>query len=189
MTTVSRETKLAIYQDLLLRWSNSLNLSSRQDSDPGGFRSHIADSAFMVPHLPPNLSRLVDLGSGQGFPAIPLAILTGIAVDMIEADKRKAAFLITVMAKLNLPGTVLASRIEATSLPKAACVTARALAPISRLLILARPFLEPTGCCLLLKGPNWRREVDEAAPTETFTHEVFPTASARSNLVKITNLR
>ncbi len=172
-----------------MKWGASLNLSSSRDSDPHGFQAHIDDSLSIVPHLEAGTIRLTDLGSGQGFPAVPVAIETGIAIDLIESDRRKAAFLTTVMASLNLPGRVWTSRIENAKTPRAACITARALAPLEHLLPLATPLLNPGGYCLFLKGPAALDEVTWAAKRQSFDFEIFPTASARSNLVRITNLR
>ena len=148
---VSRETRMARYLDLLDRWGASLNLVSARDRLR--LEAHVSDSLTLLPHLPSGLDRLIDLGSGQGFPAIPVAIESGIAIALIEADRRKAAFLTTVLATLQIPGTVSASRIENTVLEPARCVTARALAPLSWLVGAAKPFLAEDGYCLFLKGP------------------------------------
>ena len=187
--TVSRETQLEQYRALLLRWSESLNLSSARDSDEAGFQSHITDSLSLLPYLPVNLTRLIDLGSGQGFPAIPLGIYTGITIDLVEADRRKAAFLTTTLATLGLAGKVWPIRIESAAIPPACCVTARALAPLSRLIPLARPLLLPGGYCLFLKGPGAAAEITDAEAEQTFTAEIFSTSLPRSNLVRITNVR
>jgi 16S rRNA (guanine527-N7)-methyltransferase len=164
-------------------------LSSERDSDAPGFQSHIDDSLSLVDRIPPAIDRLIDLGSGQGFPAIPVAIVTGIAIDLIEADRRKAAFLTTALAQLNLPGRVWPARIEVAAVAPSLCITARALAPLPRLLDLAKPLLVPGGTCLFLKGPGVEREILDAARGNTFDSEVFPTPSPRSYLVRITGLR
>ena len=188
MHAVSRETQFQRYVDLLQRWSGALNLSSRNQSDHLGWQANIQDSLALVPHLPQPLDRLVDLGSGQGFPAIPIAIATGVAVDLIEADRRKAAFLTTAMAVLGLKGTVWPSRIETVPAAPAACVTARALAPLAMLLTLAKPLLQREGCCLFLKGTRADAELAAAALTHRFVGEVFPTALPHSQVVRITGL-
>ena len=178
-----------VYRDLLLRWAGTLNLSSAATSNSTGFDTSIADSLQLLPHLPIGLSKLVDLGSGQGFPAIPVAIATGIAIELIESDRRKAAFLMTAMATLSLQGRVWSCRIEQAAALPAQCVTARALAPLAGLLDLAARFVEEGGCCLFLKGPNVDVEIQAARRTRKFTYAVHPTASPRSNVVKLTHLR
>ena len=186
--SVSRETRYRLYLDLLVRWTASIQLSSRAHSHRSGLEVQIADSLTIVPYLPSKLRQLTDLGSGQGFPAIPIAIETGVRLDMIEADRRKAAFLQTALATLGLAGQVHCSRIENTTLSRAECVTARALAPLSQLVELARPFLNDDGCCLFLKGPSADDEIAAASTTTSFTSSVV-SRSDRSCLVRVTKLR
>ncbi len=181
---VSRETKMQQYFGLLESWNATINLLS----DRGGLKleAHAQDSLTLVPHLPPNLDRMIDLGSGQGFPAIPVAIETGIAVEMIEADRRKAAFLTTVLAKLALPGRVWATRIEKAALPPARCVTARALAPLHTLVELARPLLADGGVCLFLKGPAVHAELASSRMPQSVEANIIMGPNPASCLVKVT---
>ncbi len=186
MSTVSRETQLDQYLELIARWGARVNLTSA--GDRSRLRRHIDDSLAIVPYLPRGLTRLVDLGSGQGFPAIPVAIETGVLIDLIEADRRKAAFLTTVLATLHLPGSVSASRIEVTELPPAGCVTARALTRLNRLAALARPFLAPGGVCLFLKGPEAAVELAEATQ-QGVNGEILPLEGSTSCLVRLRDIR
>ena len=179
---------MRLYRDLLRRWGSTLNLVSKADATEQGLQRHIEDSLAIVPHLASSTDSLIDLGSGQGFPAIPVSIATGIRCDLIEADRRKAAFLSTVLATLTLPGRVHCTRIEQTSLLPSSCVTARALATVGDLISMARPFLRPDGYCLFLKGPAAGEEVADAALASRF-HAQITLVSTRSNLVKITDLR
>ena len=187
--SVSRETKLNTYLALLQRWGRGLNLTSLKHSSEDHLRSFVADSLALVPHLPDQLERLIDLGSGQGFPAIPIAITTGIAIELIEADKRKAAFLTTAMAHLGLKGNVWPIRIERANLPLARCVTAKALAPVSTLIELARPLLADDGWCLFLKGPAVAEELPPRHGGETFHIDILPTSRASSTIVKVAPVR
>ena len=107
---------------------------------------------------------------------------------MIEADRRKAAFLQTALATLGLAGQVHCSRIERTKLPPTRCVTARALAPLDGLIQLARPFLSEDGCCLFLKGSSAECEIATVAATPNVKCSIVA-RSDRSCLVKITELR
>jgi 16S rRNA (guanine527-N7)-methyltransferase len=187
--SVSRETQTSAYVSLLQRWGRTLNLTSPKQNSEEGLRDLIADSLTIVPYLPSRLDRLIDLGSGQGFPAIPIAIETGLSIDLIESDRRKAAFLTTTMAHLGLKGHVWPMRIERASLPAARCVTAKALAPLPTLIELARPLLTQDGWCLFLKGPSAAKEVPSQQPCDGVQIDILPTPRPASTIVKVSALR
>ncbi len=186
---VSRETKLDEYVALMVRWRTAINLTSRKDSEEHRLRAQIAASQAVVPHISTGVLRLIDLGSGQGFPAVPIAIETGIEINLIEADRRKAAFLTTVLSQLKLAGKVWPVRIEQAAIEPAACITARALAPLTGLVRLARPLLHPNGCCLFLKGSAAEAEVQQMRLTQECEAEIIPLSAAPSCLVKISAIR
>jgi 16S rRNA (guanine527-N7)-methyltransferase len=160
---VSRETraKLETFAALLLRWNRTVNLIARRDESDLWPR-HIADSLQLVPLIPPGTSRAIDLGSGGGFPGLVLAIATGLPFDLVESDQRKAAFLREAVRMTGAPGTVHATRAESIELPPTPLLTARALAPLPRLLALAQPLLAPDGICLFLKGHGAASELTAA---------------------------
>ncbi len=160
---VSRETeqKLDAYLTLILSWNKTINLVSRGD-EPHLVERHLLDSLSLIPHLPPAFDRAIDLGSGAGFPAIPLALATGQHFDLVEADGRKAAFLREAARITGARVAVHAQRIEHTLLPPALLVTARALAPLATLLALATPLLSMDGCCVFPKGKTVADELSEA---------------------------
>lgn len=158
---VPRET-LDRFAALLLRWNRTVNLISVKD-EPLLWDRHISDSLQLAPFMVPRPVRAIDLGSGAGFPGLILAIATGVPFDLIEADKRKAVFLREAARITGAPVEVHAARIEATRIPPAPLITARALAPLPRLLSLAAPLLTPGGACLFLKGANAQAELTHAA--------------------------
>jgi 16S rRNA (guanine527-N7)-methyltransferase len=153
--------RLDRFATLLLRWNRTLNLIAPRDTDVVWER-HINDSLQMVPLLSPGIDRAVDLGTGGGFPGLVLAIATGVQFDLIEADRRKASFLRSAVLETAAPATVHACRIEVAALPPAPVVTARALAPLARLLPLAARFVADGGVCLLLKGGKVDEELTAA---------------------------
>ncbi len=161
LNDVPRET-LARFAALLRRWNRTVNLVSAKD-EPLLWDRHIGDSLQLIPLMVPRPSRAIDLGSGAGFPGLILAIATGVPFDLIEADKRKAAFLREAARITEAPVEVHAARIEATRIAPAPLITARALAPLPRLLSLAAPLLAPGGSCLFLKGANAQAELTHAA--------------------------
>lgn len=165
---VSRETeaRLRVYADLLVKWQASQNLVSPATL-PDVWRRHILDSAQVV-LLAPDARRWVDLGSGAGFPGLVTAILRAedpeAKVDLVESNAGKAAFLRTVARETGVPVTLHVGRIEDIAPELAARerfdrVTARALAPLSSLLTLARPFLAGGAVALFHKGQDFVSEI------------------------------
>jgi 16S rRNA (guanine527-N7)-methyltransferase len=158
---VPRET-LDRFAALLLRWNRTVNLISAHDEALLWDR-HISDSLQLIPLLVPRPGRAIDLGAGGGFPGLVLAIATGVPFDLIEADKRKAAFLREAARITGAPVRIHADRIEAAQMTPAPLITARALAPLPKLLNLAAPLLAPGGACLFLKGAGAEAELTHAA--------------------------
>lgn len=171
--SVSRETwdRLSALLGLVRRWNPVVNLVARGDLRSLEQR-HLADSLRLLPLLPPDPGRAIDLGSGGGFPGLVLAIASGRPFDLIEADQRKAAFLSEAALQLAAPVRVVAHRIEEAGVPPVGLVTARALAPLPKLLSLAAPFLMDGGTCLFLKGRDAEAEIAAAAVEWVFTHDL-----------------
>jgi 16S rRNA (guanine527-N7)-methyltransferase len=147
-TDVSRETlaRLETYAALLTKWSGAINLVGR-DTLREAWQRHFLDSAQLMDLLPPlpegRERRILDLGSGAGFPGLVLAILGAGPVTLVESDAKKAAFLREAARITGAPAEVACARIESL-LPSEILpdvVTARALAPLPKLLELAEPFL------------------------------------------------
>lgn len=165
---VSPETlaRLKAYVDLLERWSTRINLVGRATlADP--WRRHILDSAQLFPLVPAGSKSLFDLGSGAGFPGLVLAILGVPGVELIEADLRKCAFLREAARLAAAPVMIHPRRIEAMPARIVDVVTARALAPLDRLLALAAPYLGPASVCLFLKGERTGEELAAARKSWT----------------------
>ena len=181
---VSRETleRLTVFLDLLRRWQPAINLVGPGSlADP--WRRHILDSAQLAAHLPAEAGDLVDLGSGAGFPGMVLALLGVPEVHLIEADRRKAQFLREVARATGAAATIHPERIEQMRGWPAAVITARALAPLPRLLELAERFLVSDSVCLLLKGKSIGHELTDARVSWHMVAETFPSVSAPSGTV------
>ena len=109
----------------------------------------------LLDYLPAQPSQIADIGSGAGLPGLVLAILAPHhQYSLIESDTRKAAFLQTVQQNLNLNHVkVYPERVEKLTLPQPIdFITARAFAPLPRLLPQTQHLLAKNGCWLLLKG-------------------------------------
>ena len=159
---VSRETLAALeaYAALLEKWNRKINLVGRETL-ADLWRRHFLDSAQLLPLLPerpPGRDLVIaDIGSGAGFPGLVLAILGAGEVHLIESDQKKCAFLLEAARAAGADVAIHAQRIEEIAGLEADVITARALAPLEKLLAYARPLLRPGGCALFLRGAAWKR--------------------------------
>ncbi len=163
---VSRETfgRLNQYADLLIKWQRRINLVGAGTLDDL-WRRHMLDSAQLWRLIDSEASSITDLGSGAGFPGLVLAILAerrNICVALIESDQRKCVFLNEVIRQSGAKARVYNERLEQVSLPPADVVTARACAPLPKLLGHAYPRVKSNGVGLILKGARVDEELTEA---------------------------
>ncbi|TVR47556.1 MAG: 16S rRNA (guanine(527)-N(7))-methyltransferase RsmG [Rhodobacteraceae bacterium] len=172
---VSRETltRLTLFADLLRKWTPAINLVAT-GTIPDMWTRHIVDSAQLFCVAPPDARHWLDLGSGGGLPGIVCAILAAelqpdCRFTLVESDARKSAFLMTAKRELSLPITVLTERAETLAPQKADLVTARALAPLPRLLPLVARHLAKGGVAVLPKGKNHATELAAARREWQFT--------------------
>jgi 16S rRNA (guanine527-N7)-methyltransferase len=186
---VSRETldRLIAYNDLLTKWGARINLVARGTLDDAWTR-HFLDSAQLIGLAPQNARLWCDLGSGAGFPGLVVAILAAdtrpaLRVRLIESDQRKAEFLRTVLRTTGVSADVVAERIETANPCGADVLSARALAPLTDLLVMAERHLAPGGICLFPKGARHAEEVAEALETFTFDCEECPSKTGADSVI------
>ena len=149
---------LARYGELVLEANRRVNITGAKS--PEELASHLLDSLTVVPYV---REPHVDVGSGAGFPAIPLAIATGAPVTMIEATAKKARFLEETLERLGLPGEVLAERAERAAhlerlRERFASGTARAVGSASTVAELLLPFIAVGGAAIVQRGRLEERE-------------------------------
>ena len=164
---VSRETldDLRAFEALVAKWTPKINLVSKSSVSELWDR-HILDSLQIWP-LVQQAARVVDLGSGGGFPGIVTAIAAchhapDAQFTLIESDMRKSVFLQTAIRELSLNAQVITNRIEAAPPQDAPVITARALASCEALFAYAAPHLAENGRLVLLKGENVASELEAA---------------------------
>ena len=158
---------------------------------PDFWNRHAWDSAQLL-RLAPDALVWADLGAGAGFPGLVLAILgkgrPGFHVHLVESMAKRCRFLTEVVNALNLPATVHNERAENLDLA-VDIVTARACAPLVRLLGYARPYLKSGAVGLFLKGQDVAAEMSEAARSWEFEADVIPSKSdERGRIVRVKRL-
>jgi 16S rRNA (guanine527-N7)-methyltransferase len=193
---VSRETgeRLDLLVAELRRWQGIKNLVGPGTLDAVWTR-HIADSLQLL-DLAPEARAWVDLGSGAGFPGLVIGIAAlareGMRVDLVESNGRKCAFLRHVARLTGAPVTAHQARLEDVigRFTGADVVTARALAPLSRLLAWAAPLLTTGTTGLFPKGREVDAELTEAAKSWRFDAELVPSRTdSAARIVRIHSLK
>lgn len=194
--SVSRETRQRLDDFAVLydKWSPRINLTA-PSTQSDFWRRHVGDSAQLL-DLAPEARHWVDLGSGGGFPGMVIAILLqdvpGGRVELVESNRKKTAFLQAVKAQC-APSTVIhPARIEDVvgRIPVPEIVTARALAPLPKLLDLTAPWLQSGARALFHKGRGYASEIEDSHAKWAFDlvrHE--SRIDAESVILDITNLR
>ena len=162
-TGASPETMIRLerFVALLGKWQETKNLVGKATL-PDVWHRHVLDSAQLVKLISNIDGKIVDIGSGAGFPGLILAILADRHVHLIESDIRKCAFLAEAARATDSKVTIINRRIESVTNIKFTVVTARAVAKLSDLIGLAAGILEPAGCCFFLKGQRVSDELTKA---------------------------
>lgn len=180
---------LDAYVDLLRKWNATINLVSAADL-PLLWPRHIEDSLQLGTIAGPLPPRIIDLGSGAGFPGLILSIAFGIEVELIEQDQRKSAFLREAVMVTGANAHVHAMKIERAKLPPASLVVSRALAPLPMLLRLAKPLLNEDGFCLFPKTVAVEPEIAQAQQHWSMRIDRLPSRTDPSGVIlRICELR
>lgn len=168
---VSRESleRLRTYVDHLETWQTKINLVA-PSALPEIWTRHIADGLQLIRLIPENARTIVDIGSGSGVPGIVLAIALAerpdLRVHLIESNGKKAAFLREAVRQTGAAAKVHAVRVERLyddrAISHADVVTARAVAPLPKLLELAAPLFKNGAIGLFCKGQDVDTELTEA---------------------------
>ncbi len=176
--TDAQMADLETFRGLLTEWNEKMNLVGPSALAAFGPR-HVYDSAQLLA-LAPQALTWADLGAGAGFPGIVLAILLkgrdGARVHLVESMAKRCRFLSEVVQALELPAQVHNVRAEELGI-RVDIVTARACAPLARLLGYAEPYLKKGATGLFLKGQDIVVELTEAAKYWKFDAELSASSS------------
>jgi 16S rRNA (guanine527-N7)-methyltransferase len=181
LVPVSRETvaRLDRFAALLVEWQSRFNLIAASTASHIWTR-HIADSLQLV-GLAPKARKWADLGSGAGFPGVPIACALAAQADaevhLIESNNKKAAFLREAIKATGAPAVVHAERVADFSKRfrgELEVVTARALAPLPKLLSIAYPLLKTGAEGIFPKGQDVEAELTQAAKCWSIQASLVP---------------
>ncbi len=195
---VSRETldRLRAFVSHLEKWQEKMNLVA--PSTLGAVWSrHILDSAQILALLPDRFRsstrktlRIADVGSGAGFPGIILAILGAGEIHLIESDQRRAVFLREALRITDTKATVHAGRCQEMDIAAIDVVTARACAPLDRLLSVVASLIGPETVCLFHKGQDVDEELTRATKYWSMEVSRHPSITdAGGTILQLENVR
>jgi 16S rRNA (guanine527-N7)-methyltransferase len=183
---VSRETLDRLDQVIatLDVWRQKSNLIGPKEW-PQIWTRHVGDSWQLLDHIP-EAARVVDLGSGAGFPGLMIAAARPSGqVTMVESVGKKCAFLRAAIEAAGLPASVHQGRVEAAPAISAEFVTARAFAPMPELLDYAAPWLRKGAVGVFPKGERWKEELTAARQRWNFAYEAIQSRSGGSGVILI----
>jgi 16S rRNA (guanine527-N7)-methyltransferase len=191
--------RISTYIDLLLRWNARINLTAIRQPEEIVTR-HFGESLFAARHLFPKTSTrpqqnsaqsVIDLGSGAGFPGIPIKIWApDIILTLIESNQKKATFLREVARKLTLTNVnVFSGRAEDSALPGTKVVTIRAVERFESILPIAANLVAPKGSLALLISTAQLATAQHLTPSFAWTSpEPIPLSSDRILAIGIRSL-
>lgn len=188
--TPAQIADLERFRVLLAEWNEKMNLVGPATLEVFWSR-HAWDSAQLL-KIAPDALTWADLGAGAGLPGVVLAILgkgrPGFHVHLVESMAKRCRFLTEVVSALDLPATVHNERAENLKLD-VDIVTARACAPLWRLLGYARPYFQRGALALFLKGQDVASELEEATRYWDFEADSLPSLSdPRGQIVRVRRL-
>lgn len=193
---VSRETYKSLdeFGKLVLDWNQKFNLISKS-TENAIWERHILDSLQLCKFITEQDKKLIDLGSGAGFPGIVIAIISkqffpNLKINLIESIGKKATFLVKSKEELKLENvTIHHNRIENLKIEKADIITSRALAALTTLFDYSKPFCKKNTKMIFPKGEKWKDEIEFAQKKWYFKYETFPSeTSLEGRILSISEL-
>ena len=144
---------------------------------------HFLDSAQIFSLLPPETKNILDIGSGAGFPGLILALMGAKNVTLVESDTRKCMFLQEVLRETNSVANIENCRIEGFTKSSFDVVTARALAPLDKLLVYVQPYFWPGTLGIFPKGRQYGSELSSAKKRWQLKYSLVPSVTDTSGAI------
>ena len=180
--------RFQIFFDLLLKWNQTINLISREESLDEIWKRHFLNCYSLCAFIQQD-DIVIDLGSGGGFPSLVVAIGSQCSVYCVESDFKKCQFLQTVSRETSASATIIHQNINALNpIKSATIVTSRALATLQKLFEWVYS-LYPQGIrCLFLKGASIYQEIKQAKMQWSFQYELHANGD-QGFIVDVSNIK
>ena len=166
--SAEQEEKFRIYSRLLTEWNQKINLTAVTDPE-GIAEKHFLDSVLILKYYtPPEGAKVIDVGTGAGFPGIPLKILRpDLKLTLLDSLNKRLVFLDTLLKELNISAELVHTRAEEAARRREYrrqfdFAAARAVASLPVLCEYCLPFLKQGGVFAAMKGPEPEAELKSA---------------------------
>lgn len=177
------QEKLEIYKKLLFKWQKSINLVSN-GSLSDFWNRHIVDSCQLIPYV--RGRKVLDVGSGGGFPGMVLAIAGDFDVTCVDSDSRKMIFLSEVARLTQTKVRIITARVEEMPEEKFDTVCARGFADLSVLLSI---MASRGQYGVFLKGEKVLDEISKTQESFMFSYELYPSVSDAGGSIVTVNFK
>ncbi len=178
------------YLSELKKWNRAYNLTALKN-DRDIIIKHFFDSLLFLKAFPEDSGNICDIGSGAGFPGIPIAIVRpDISITLVEPSRKKCAFLRNIKKVINLNNVaVLEARVEDIKDSDFNIAVTRALFSISEFIKKAKHVVKKNGCFIVSKGPKFQDELGEMPPHAHFEHitVTLPLTTLQRHLIRVAN--
>ncbi len=183
--TAAQVSAMVLHMDELSRWGRTHNLTALRDANEIAVK-HMLDSCLYLRAIGPEVHSLADIGTGAGFPGVPIKIMRpDITVYLIEPAKKKCAFLRHIIRRLNLTGiTVINAKVSEASGISADIAVTRALFSVREFIEGAGDIVAPGGAFVLNKGPRYEEEI-AGVECEVIDVELPHSGGAVRHIIKV----
>lgn len=185
--TIEQQEKLLLLLEQLMKWNKAYNLTAIKNSKEA-LTLHILDSLAVTPFI--NQKHLLDVGTGAGFPGLPLAVmLPNVQFTLLDSNSKKIRFIRQLIHLLGLKNVdVIHSRVEEPQEKVYDGIISRAFASIEDMVTLTKHLLADDGVWLAMKGQYSKTEVDDLSEqvVEIANHSLeIPNLSAARCLIEM----
>jgi len=174
----------------LKKWNRAYNLTALKN-DRDIIIKHFLDSLLFLKAFPQDSGNVCDVGSGAGFPGIPIAIVRpDISITLIEPSRKKCAFLRNIKKVINLNNVaVLDARVEDIKDANYYIAVTRALFSIDEFIKKTKHIVKKNGCFIVSKGPKFQDELEKMPSSAHIEHitATLPLTSLQRHLIKVAN--
>lgn len=198
----SRIDKFLKYKDILIEWNQKINLTAIED-DRNVIVKHFIDSLSIVPYIKEKKASIVDIGTGAGFPGIPLKIVCeDLKISLLDSLDKRIKYLEEVIKTLGLRGiNTFHGRAEDYGVKQGFreaydIAVARAVANLPVLLEYCLPFVKVGGCFIAMKGSNLEEVENSHKALEVLGGKIeeikelnLPFSDIKRNIVIVKKLR